>query len=652
MKRHALLAAASLAVAAPAAAQQPREAGRLDSIVVTATRLPLPRASVASAVTVVSGEELREKGVTSLLEALRGIPGAGLVQGGTFGAPASLFVRGGESDYVKVLVDGVPVNEPGGAFDFAHLAAENVERIEVVRGPTSVLYGSDAVAGVVQVFTREGRGAARWLLGGDAGTYGTTRLRAEVWGGGDRAGFGAAASRLASDGTYGFNSGYRRTEASLLARGRVGVRTDGRLTVRVNDHRTQFPTDGAGRAVDRNQFTTGRGATVGLDGGYLVSPRLEVRALLASHSGDAGYDDRADGPADTAGFFAYRSVGHTLRRSADLRAVVRLGPDATLTLGGALERQRLRSRDSSDSQWGASRDSLLASRRNGAAYAQLVADAGGRLALHLGARLDRNQRFGSFGAYRAGLSWRLGPLSRLRAAAGNALKEPTFFEQFASGWVVGNPDLRPERSRSWELGADVQAGRHGPSLSATVFRQRFADLIQYDPAPAGGGVPTYVNVAAARASGLEAEATWALARHLTARVHYTYLRTAVTDAGKDQSGSLAEGRRLLRRPAHAFGASVTFAEGGRSVWVSAGTVGARDDLDYGSESAVARVRLPAYTRVDAAATVPVLGRAGSALLAAAVRVENLLGTRYEEVRGFPARRRTIAVGLRAEGGLR
>ena len=113
--------------------------------------------SVTQPVTVITGEELRARGITRVSDALRSVPGATLVQNGSVGSVNSLFLRGGESRYTKVLIDGVAVNAPGGFFDFSHLTTDNIERIEVVRGPASVVYGADAVSGVIQIFTRPPR---------------------------------------------------------------------------------------------------------------------------------------------------------------------------------------------------------------------------------------------------------------------------------------------------------------------------------------------------------------------------------------------------------------------------------------------------------------------------------------------------------------
>jgi vitamin B12 transporter len=182
--------AALLMVPGALTAQRPTSQAKdtitLQPIVVTATKLPIPVSATGAAVTVITGKDLRDRGLRRVVDALRTVPGVAIAQLGGTGAVASVFMRGGESDYVQVLVDGVQVNDPGGSYDWAHLTTDDVDRIEVVRGPVSVLYGSDAVAGVVQIFTRNG--TAR------------TDASAQIIGGrGERVGAGASGSYSASD---------------------------------------------------------------------------------------------------------------------------------------------------------------------------------------------------------------------------------------------------------------------------------------------------------------------------------------------------------------------------------------------------------------------------------------------------------------------
>src|SRR6266702_8504444 len=228
--------AATLVVAlAPAlAGQEPTDTVMLTPVVVTATRLPTPADAVPAAVTVLTGEALRSQGIRTVAEALRTVPAAHVVVTDAYGSQTSLFLRGGNSDYVKVLIDGVPQNAPGGAYDFANLTTDNVERIEVVRGPASVLYGSDAVTGVVQIFTRDGRGAPRAAVAFGGGTYATNAVAVSASGGDDRVGYAIGLSRFASDGIYRFNNDYRNEVLSGRLRLKPDARTDAAMSVRAS----------------------------------------------------------------------------------------------------------------------------------------------------------------------------------------------------------------------------------------------------------------------------------------------------------------------------------------------------------------------------------------------------------------------------------
>jgi vitamin B12 transporter len=631
----------AVGIAAPrqAASQVPRDTVRLREIVVTATRLATPADVVANGVTVIRGESLREQGVTHVLEALRAVPGFAIAQNGSFGGFTSGFLRGGESDYVRVLVDGVALNQPGGLMDLANLSTDNVDRIEVVRGPTSVLYGSDAMTGVVQIFTRRGAGPAGLSASARAGSYGTTAFDAALLGGTSALGYSFAVERFASEGAYAFNNAYRNTTVSTLLRARPDARTDAQLTVRYGDNRFEIPTDFNGQVTDSNQFTAGDGTTVGLEVGRRLSSRVEARMLLSSHATLGHYEDGPDNPAETD---RYVSRTWLSRRAADLRANFFAGPGTVLTAGAVIEDEQGHARSLSQSSFGDSPDSSRSDRTDRAAYAQLLWGRG-PVSLSAGVRVEDNQTFGTFATYRGGLSYRLNPGTRVRAAAGRAFKEPTFDENFATGYYRGNPDLAPERSSSIEAGLDQQLAGGRAQVAVTVFVQRFRDLIDFDPSPSGTS-PNFSNVAAANAAGVEVEAHGSPWGRLGIGLAYTYLRTEVTDSGFGGFGSFAVGERLLRRPTHSGSVSADLRVAPNS------TLGARF-LYVGDRNDVNRTRLPAYTRVDASAQVDLFGsrtlRSGVALL---LRVENLLDANYQEVRNYPARGRTVLAGVRIGAG--
>src|SRR5687767_9073648 len=161
----------------------------LEGVVISATKAPVPSSALTQSVTVISGADLRARGITSVAEALRGVPGVTVAGTGSYGSLASVFVRGGESRYTKFLVDGVPVNAVGGLFDAAHLSTANVERIEIVRGSSSVVHGADAVSGVVQIITRKGAGPISLSSELRGGTYGTLEAAAGVAGSARRGAF-------------------------------------------------------------------------------------------------------------------------------------------------------------------------------------------------------------------------------------------------------------------------------------------------------------------------------------------------------------------------------------------------------------------------------------------------------------------------------
>jgi vitamin B12 transporter len=627
------------------AAQEPPDSALLPPIVVTATRVPIRADRLGQRVAVLSGADLRSAGLTTVADALQTVAGLTVVRTGAPGSATSVFVRGGESDYVKVLVDGVPVNEPGGAYDFAHLTLENVDRIEVLRGPASVLYGSDAVSGVVQVFTLGG--GRRLAAGARGGTLGTLELDAAVEAGGPAAGFGLAARWTGTDGLYAFNNRYENRTLAARFRASPDARTDVGLTLRLTDADFHYPTDGAGDTVDHNQHQLTDVTTLGLDVARRLGPRIEARLALTSNEIGGGFDDAPDGPEDTVGTFAFRSHRDLKRRGADGRLLVRLADPLHLTVGAAFEHERERAASRSDSDFGPFETEIDASRDNWAGYLQLAA-ARAPAAASAGVRLDENERFGTFVTYRAGGSVALPAGFRLFGSVGSAFKAPLFFEQFGGTFVIGNPDLEPERSTSWDAGLEQALVGGRVRASATYFGQRFRDLIQYTFTPVTPGGPNYLNVAAADADGLELELRVVPARGLSLSGHYTYLTTEVTDAGTLPADDAAFrlGDRLLRRPAHTVAFQVAGAVGRVRAHSAVRRVGARADADFAAFPAV-RLTLPAHTVVDLGGEVefPRLAAALPSLVLTA-RMENVFDERYQEVFGFPARGRVILVGGR------
>jgi vitamin B12 transporter len=657
-----LAIAAPVAAPASARAQESPDTFRLPEMVVTATRMPVPLADAPGSVTVVTGATMRERGLHFVADALRTVPGVSVAQSAGPGALASVFMRGGESDYVQVLVDGVQVNDPGGAFNWAHLRAEDIERIEIVRGPASVLYGSDAVSGVVQIFTRaggarrinasivSGRGARP---GGADGSFDTHAFDVSATGSASPARtalrYGVSAGHTTSTGLYAVNSGYDNTTVSTQLDLRAGS-TDIALSGRRIEHEYHYPTSGSGMVTDLNQFAEGTATSLRLALGHRPTPGLELIVEASAHGTDARTEDPPDEPSDGSSWYTSEQT----RRGLDARANILLPHGAVLTVGAAREWQDAATAYESVSGFGTFADSSAEARRNTGYYVQLHAAPARSIAATLGARLDRNEAFGSFRTARAALSWRPTTYSRLHAAVGTAFKEPTFYENFATGFVRGNRDLEPERSRSHEAGIEYSLLAGRLAVGATAFDQRFRNLIQYTAAPPAPDATNYYNVGSARARGTELSLQ-ADAGAVTLSSAYTFTATRVIDSGFGSDPSFEQGEPLLRRPKHHFTAAVVWSvTAAARALVDLRHAGRRTDLDFTDPANWdgTRTTLDGHTVLDIGAGYTLRRRAGGhdgagTALDITLRVHNVMNTGYEEIFNFPAPGRVLQIGLRA-----
>jgi vitamin B12 transporter len=540
-----------------------------------------------------------------------------------------------------VLVDGVVVNDPGGAIDFANLTTDNIDRIEIVRGPASVLYGANAVSGVIQIFTRKGSGPLRLSAWARGGTYGTREGEVSTRGGDNRIAYSLAAAQHNTDGIYRVNSAARNGTYSGGLHFTPDARSDVALNLRYIDAGAHIATNGNGVPNDSNQTHTERRILGSLDAGRFLTRRLEARVSLAATDADARSEDRADSPDDTDFPFDIRT--RLYRRSADARLNFSLAPDVVVTGGGSYETQHHRA-SGSDAQH----------RDVSAGYAQIAGTSFGKLSYTGGVRRDHNSTFGNFTSYRAGAAYELPGAMRVHAAIGSAFREPTFEESSsAQPFDVGNPDLRPERSRSWEAGLERDIVRGRAAVGATYFNQRFRDMIQYNGLVAEGE-PNYYNLAAATSDGVEVTLRVTPLTPLTLSASYTYTKTRVTNAGIDSSAtaSFVQGQRLLRRPANLASATASYAfrRPETSLHLELATVGDRDDRDFSDEVTFVpkAVTLPSYTVVALAGELGILRRGASASpeLVLTARVDNLFDRNYQQIFGFASPRRTFLVGAR------
>ena len=630
-----LLAASLLARAASA---QQADTVQLAPVVTTATRVAVPALASPAAITVITGAQLQALGITYVAQALEQVPGAMLNRVGSFGGATSLFLRGGESKYVKVLIDGVSVNDPGGAYDFGSLTTDNVERIEILRGPASVLYGADAVTGVVQVFTKRGVGAPRLSASARAGTYGTKDGDAGVAGSAAGADYTLGIARHESDGLYDFNNAYRNSTVSGLLRIAPDSLTTVRASLRYTDQNYHYPTNGSGVASDSNNFNASDRTAVGLQATRRVTGTLELQLDANAALTDGGTTE-AKGQGSTTD---YRSQDRVRRRSVELRGNLALAPAHLLTVGASVEQQDQQSQSQGNFGGFISNSVFGAARRNRALFGQLLSHFSDRVITTLGARLDDNQQFGNFGTWRAAASAQLTTGLRARASAGTAFREPSFLENYSTSFTKGNPDLEPEQARSVEVGLTQELLRGRASIGATRFMQRFRNMIDYQGSSASCGA-SYCNIARAAADGTELEGSLRASSMVSLSGSYTRLDTRVTDPGFDTTGSglYRRNEQLIRRPRNSGTLLVSVSPSARAhVEARALFVGSRTDKDFAPFPAKPVV-VAGYTRIDLGADATLTRRT-----AVTLSVENLGDVTYQTVYGFLTPRRMILVGLR------
>jgi len=473
------------------------------TINITANRTAQSNVDSLASVTVIDRAEIERLQAQSVPDALRGVPGLNFSNNGGLGKASSAFLRGTESDHLLVLIDGIRVGSATlGTTSFQDIPIDQVERIEVVRGPRSSLYGADAIGGVIQIFTKKGGGALTPRMSASGGSHGTQDYSAGLSGGGEQGWFNIGGSHLE---TQGFNScdvrslalgagcyvnepdrdGYRNTGASL----RAGYKLSDTLDIEGHYLRAEGNNeyDGsvfAGNSTDFVQDVAGA--------------RVSWQALPVWRMSLSG--GRSRDLSDNFFNGAFNSTFDTERRSASWQNDFALSAEHRLTLGA----------DWLDDRVDGTTAYPVDSRDNAAGFGQYQ----GRFGEHditLAARRDHNQQFGGHSTGSLAWGYRFSPTLRVMASWGSAFKAPTFNELYFP--FFGNPNLKPEESDSLELGI---SGEHAAvAWSLNAYQTYIDQLIGFDASF------NPVNVDKARIRGLEAVAStqlagWDLAGNLSA----------------------------------------------------------------------------------------------------------------------------------------
>jgi vitamin B12 transporter len=635
------------------------------SVIVTAQAEPTFVDQATAPVSVITKDEIDARQSVSLTDALLFSPGIAIGRTGPEGGTASIFLNGGNSNFTKVLVDGAPINPPGAAVDFSSVTLDNIDKVEIVRGAESAIYGTDAVSGVIQLFTHRGdTRIPEFSIYGEGGTFASGRSGAQISGLLGAFDYSAAASYFQTDGqgpdddflnrTLSANFGYRISDANQL-----------RLTLRNNDSiagipgQTLFTPPNLDQrygqhifsASARWDFATGKHWHHQISGGESYTRQVNDNPVQSFFATDPNVFCPQTNPAAvaTAEFCDFPGNSRFQYNRANVTAQTSyLLSNFGVTAGYEYE---------VENAFLTSINVPHARRNNQAGYLDFRYRPHPRASLNFGGRAEANANFGTRVVPRAGASLVLlyGKGVRgdtlFRAFYAEGIKEPRFDQIFGDNFGdFGNPSLKPEASKTWTVGLEQKLFGDRVLLNAEYFSSRFFDIVTFafctsfnnfcnltsPVVPSGFGY--FFNTDVARARGLNLSGQTRFARWLNLAGNYTYDDSRVITASDPFDPTELPGNRLLRRPANS--GSLTLNAAFRRLNVTAGGyfTGVRTDSDF---LGLGFTRNPGYARFDLS---------GSYRLSHGVtfyaRAANLFDKRYQDALGYPALGRDLRAGVR------
>jgi vitamin B12 transporter len=618
--------ALSALAAANAAFAQPADSTNLDTAVVTANRLPTALIDVASSTTLVTAADIARKQEQSLPDVLKDVPGLNVVQTGGPGGQTSVFVRGTNANHVKVLIDGVDVGDPSspnGAFDFGQAPTPGIARVEVLRGPQSGLYGSDAIGGVINIITREGEGPPRVTARLEGGSFGAFNQNGGVSG-------STGAFRYAADVAHLHTGATPVTPLDLLGPGEqriddrydnltastklgydvtgdfglgfVARYTDTQLRFTGDNFETGFP-DAAQSETDTRQYYTRGTAHLSAFGGR-VDQTLGVAYSSIATTGAS--------PDNPTSYFSGDRV------KVDWQGQVKLMAGETLVLGAEHQRDGIRL-------------PISASTSINSGYAELASNPVRNLNATLAVRYDANSGFGGQTTWRfAPTYWVEATGTKLKASVGTGFKAPTLserFQDFPAFGFFGNPDLKPETSTGYDVGFEqVLLKDRRLQFGATWYHNAIRNLIDDNAT-----FTSYANFGRAHTEGVESFIALQPIEAVSLRLDYTYTE-AEDDILKEE---------LLRRPRDKWNLDARW-QATRQLSLDLNLLSVSSWIDGNRQFTIPRLTAPGYTTVDLAAGYDV-----TAEVTVYGRITNLADARYENPTGFQHPGRGVFAGVRA-----
>ena len=600
------------------------------SVLVTGQSAPIIEDQSPAPSSILTSEQITQRQAVTLPDLLYTQPGISIARTGPIGGLTTLFLDGGNSNYTKIFVDGTPANEPGGNFNFSSLSLDNVDKVEVVHGAESALYGSDAMSGVIQLFSHQGSTRVpAFQLYTDGGDLSSAHGGGQISGLLGRFDYSGAGSYLTTSGQGPDDSYINRTLAGNF--GYSFSDTDQlRLTVRSNSSWAALPGPTLLEPPTVGQYDALQDLTANLSWVFNTGEHWQNRlsgwdSRIVDTNFIPGYGPPYIDQYNVAGFNEQSNYSF-------VKGLLALGYQYEVEnaypsgiVGGTHAR-----------------------RNNQAGFADGRWFPIPRVTLSAGFRVESNTTFGIRTVPRAGIVYaaRYGKGfwgdTRLRFSYGEGIKEPALEQSFGSDpCYPGNPNLKPEQSQTYNATLDQYLLSDRARVSLTFFASRFTDIISFapDPQPNPNYCGTYFNTDLARARGLNLSTELRLKKWLTINGYYTYDATRVLATDNPPSDpAYSPGEPLLRRPANS-GSVILNIFWARVNWNFIGYFsGVRTDINFFT---LAPANNPGYARFDMAASYNV-----TRSFAFTARVLNLFDKQYQDALGYPALGQTYYFGIR------
>lgn len=600
-----------------------------ETVVVTATRVPIPESKVASSITVVTADDIAAKHLATLPDVLQDVPGLNIVQTGGPGGQTSVFMRGMNSNHVKVFVDGIDVSDPSsptGAFDFGQFLTPDIAKIEILRGPQSGLYGSDAIGGVINIITKSGEGPAQFTAGLEGGSFDTFDQVGSASG-------SEGAFHYAADIAHVFSGATPVTPPNLLAPGEkrnddsydnvtgstklgydltdnfdlglVARYTNSQLAFTGDNYLTGYP-DPTQSQYDTIQYDA-RGAAhlILFDGFFEQTLGLAYSSISSTEAG----------PDNPTSYYSGDRI------KLDWQGNLKFSETENLVLGAEHEREEIRL-------------PVSAGIDINSGYAELQSTLTRDFFNVVNVRFDDNDLFGDEVTFREAPAYRIEASgTKLKASVGTGFKAPTLsemFENFPSYGFYGNPNLKPETSIGFDAGFEQPLFADQVRFGATYFYNKVKSLIDDNAT-----FTSYTNIDTAKTGGVEAFITVQPIQSVNLRADYTF-----TEATGTHPNNGVSDRQLLRRPRNKLSVDARW-QATEALSFDADVLYVSSWEDVGRETFV-DLKQPGYTTTNVTVSYDV-----NAVFTIYGRISNLFDANYQDPNGFLRPGRGFYAGLKA-----